>query len=87
MLRWGPNSLQNDCSFGNASVSFRARKTIFVPTSHFIMGLEGEEVLLQNAIGEPGSGGSLFGTLHELGVCLDVHVLQRVASVEPIVSQ
>ena len=53
----------------------------------FVMGIEGEEVLLQKAIGEPGSGGWLFDTLHELGICLDVHVLQRVASVEPIVSQ
>ena len=48
------------------------------------MGIEGEEVLLQNVIVEPGSGGRLFDTLHEFGICLDAHVLQCVASVEPM---
>ena len=47
---------------------------------------KGELVPLQNAIGEPGSGGWLSDTLYELGICLDVHVLQRVASVKPIVA-
>ena len=60
---------------------------LYVPTAHSVMGIEGEEVLPQHAIGDLGSGGWLPDTLDELGMCLEVHVLQRVASVEPIVSQ
>ena len=50
------------------------------------MVIEGEDVPLQNAIDEPGSVGWLSGTLYELGIGQDVHVLQRVAAVKPIVS-
>ena len=70
----------------NAPLPCRS-ELLYVPTAHLVMGIEGEEVLLQKAIGEHGSGGWLPDTLDELGICLEVHVLQRVASLEPIVSQ
>ena len=70
----------------NAPLPCRSEQ-LYVPTAHLVMGVEREEVVLQNAFGELGSGGWLPDTLDELGICLDVNVLQRVASVEPIVSQ